>query len=108
MDIEKIFNKCLAKKGENFTNFSNFIKAEGVITVAIFNQNRLEKYRSEINKRLNELPTLKIIIKDGQWDKSLEKLLQLGIGLDIVKTPVYQKEKVDFSANETLYYSIAS
>lgn len=105
MDIKEIFKECLAKKGEDF---ANFIKAEGIATIAILNRDQLEKHRTEIETMLNELSNFKIKIEDNQWDKQLEQLLQLGIGLDIVKTPVYQKEKVEFLPNETIFYSIAS
>lgn len=105
MDIEEIFKECLAKKNEDSTNF---IKAEGVVTIVIFNQNRLEEYKTTIETMLSELSNFSIKIENNQWDKQLEQLLQLGIGLNIIKTPIYRKEKVEILPNGTIFYSVAS
>ncbi|MDD3002779.1 MAG: hypothetical protein PHS06_02825 [Candidatus Shapirobacteria bacterium] len=103
--VEKIFNDCLLQVNEGF---NSCIRAEGIVTMAIFNSNQLEKHRTEIEMMLNELSNFEIKIEDHKWDEQLEKLLQLGIGLNIVKTPIYQKEKVELLSNETIFYSIAS
>ncbi|MDD4136066.1 MAG: hypothetical protein PHN66_03285 [Candidatus Shapirobacteria bacterium] len=103
MSIKKIFNNCLLREKDDF-NENNYVKVEGVVTIVIFNKNRLEKHRPKIEEELKKLPNFQLIIKNNKWDKKLERLLQLGIGLNIVKTPIYQKEK----PKETIFYSIAS
>ena len=94
MTIKEIFTKCLCTENDCYCNC---IGVEGVIKIVILNRDQLEKYRVEIEKKLSELSNFKITIKNYQWDKQLELLLLLGVGLGIVETPIYQKEKVRFS-----------
>jgi len=109
MDIvEKIFNDCLLQENDDF---SNCIKAEGIVTIVIFNQNRLQKHKPEIETMLNGLPKdFKIPIEDNHLTKlhyTLEKLFQLGVGIGKVEPPIFFKKKSETLQNKHVY-SMAS
>ncbi|MDD3002893.1 MAG: hypothetical protein PHS06_03430 [Candidatus Shapirobacteria bacterium] len=109
MDIvEKIFDDCLLQENDGF---NNCIKAEGITNLAIFNQDRLQQHKPEIETMLNGLPKdFKIPVEDNHLTKlhyTLEKLLQLGIGIGKVKPPIFLKKKSETLPNEHVY-SMAS
>lgn len=97
--VNYIFLDCLFKKEENF---KNQIKAEGVTNVTIFNSERLENHKKEIEELLDELPeqfkksggggwSFVQAYKDkhgNQWTdlhQRMEQLFQLGIAIGKVE-----------------------
>jgi len=107
--VEEIFDYCLLQENDDF---NNCIKAEGITNIAVFNRQRLQQHKPEIEKMLNELPKgFKIPIEDNCLTKphyTLEKLLQLGIGIDKVEPPIFRKES-KITVNECPHtYNMAS
>lgn len=97
--VERIFLDCLFKEGEDT---SNHVVAEGIVHTVGFNPERLERYRSEIEELLDELPPWFRADYGGGWSflnacqdkhgnqwtdlhQRMEQLFQLGIAIGKVE-----------------------
>ena len=103
-NVNKIFMDCLFKDeeidGKDMADIK-FIPAEGIISNVGFHPERLESHRKEVTDMVNQLPdkfkpnlgggytfmNMPFDKNDHQWgeQRNAEQLLQLGIGLGIMK-----------------------
>jgi len=105
--IEAIFDDCKLKKGEIV---GNYLKVEGVITITLFNPDRLQKHTTEIKTIMDHLPDDFKNSSDNSWkflnalndQKSFqwtiyhqraEKIYQLGVAIKEIE-PISSISKV--------------
>ena len=80
--VNKLFNLCVIEGIDKINNSTGCIIVNGLDVEVAFNQKLLEKNKEEIKK---------ILLKNTDFDKlvsyerSIEKLMLLGLGIDMVQ-----------------------